>query len=232
MWKWDIHPGYLTRQSLLGEHRELHAIASIIINKKKGYSRHPETLRWLDCRLALKQRHCLLAAEMQLRGYREKSPLRMRTNRGVWPERYIDEPFQQFAILRDKYRNGKQQGRIPLPENDQQLCSNHKYSILARNLALYKKVGRKVSILKNCADYFQFAMTLAEQLRIPPSQGGIRNALQHMWGYVSDCNPGAGERVELWSPGRLLNEIQMRAVDNQVQYLVHSTALSELEGWL
>jgi len=31
---WDIHPGYLNRQSLLGEHRELHGIFSIITNKK------------------------------------------------------------------------------------------------------------------------------------------------------------------------------------------------------
>ena len=44
---WDINPGYLNRQSLLGEHRELHGIVSIIRDNKKGYSRHPETLRWV-----------------------------------------------------------------------------------------------------------------------------------------------------------------------------------------
>ena len=31
---WDVNPGYLNRQSLLGEHRELHAIFSIIKNNK------------------------------------------------------------------------------------------------------------------------------------------------------------------------------------------------------
>ena len=32
---WDVHPGYLNRQSLLGEHRELHGIASILSQDKK-----------------------------------------------------------------------------------------------------------------------------------------------------------------------------------------------------
>jgi hypothetical protein len=63
---WDVNPGYLNRQSLLGEHRELHAIVSIIKNNKKGYSRHPETLRWKNFGWALSQRHRLLAAEMNL----------------------------------------------------------------------------------------------------------------------------------------------------------------------
>jgi hypothetical protein len=43
---WDIPPEKLCRDHLLGEHRELHEIWSILINNKKGYARHPETLRW------------------------------------------------------------------------------------------------------------------------------------------------------------------------------------------
>ncbi len=42
---WDINSGYLNSQNLLGEHRELHGFVSIIVNKKKGYAKHPETLR-------------------------------------------------------------------------------------------------------------------------------------------------------------------------------------------
>jgi len=41
---WDINPGYLNRQNLLGEHRELHGIVSILVNRKKGYANHPETV--------------------------------------------------------------------------------------------------------------------------------------------------------------------------------------------
>lgn len=32
---WDIHPSLLCRKHLLGEHRELHAIWSILIYKKR-----------------------------------------------------------------------------------------------------------------------------------------------------------------------------------------------------
>ncbi|WP_319576332.1 pyrimidine dimer DNA glycosylase/endonuclease V [uncultured Desulfobacter sp.] len=66
---WDLHPGYLNRRSLLGEHRELHGMASIIVNGKKGYARHPETLRWMNFGWALNKRHQLLSAEMKLRGF-------------------------------------------------------------------------------------------------------------------------------------------------------------------
>ncbi|MGB0468223.1 MAG: pyrimidine dimer DNA glycosylase/endonuclease V [Pontibacterium sp.] len=32
---WDIDPGYLNRQSLLGKHRELHGMVSIIAHNKR-----------------------------------------------------------------------------------------------------------------------------------------------------------------------------------------------------
>lgn len=41
---WGITPGYLNDKSLLDEHRELHGIASILVNNKKGYAKHPETM--------------------------------------------------------------------------------------------------------------------------------------------------------------------------------------------
>jgi hypothetical protein len=65
---WDIHPGYLNRNSLLGEHRELHALVSICVHGKKGYAHHPETLRWREFLHALALRHDILVAEMELRG--------------------------------------------------------------------------------------------------------------------------------------------------------------------
>lgn len=42
---WDISPGKLCKNHLLGEHRELHAIWTVITENKKGYSKHPETIR-------------------------------------------------------------------------------------------------------------------------------------------------------------------------------------------
>jgi uncharacterized protein YbgA (DUF1722 family) len=225
---WDISPGYLNRQSLLGEHRELHGIVSIILNMKKGYSNHPETVRWADYGWALRERHRLLAAEMSLRGFNDASPVVTRTNKGVWPETYIDEPIKQFQILEAKYLN-KEQGRIPLPKNAQQLWRHHKYSVLARDLNLYSKLGRDVSGMKPHHDFSELAKVVTELLRKPPSVGGLRNALQHMWGHVSDCPSVPKGEVESWSLSRLLEEIQRRSLAGEDPCLISSTALSELK---
>ena len=228
---WDIHPGYLNRQSLLGEHRELHAVVSIIGNKKKGYSKHPETLRWVGHAWALGQRHRMLSAEMALRGYTDKSPVADNNEIGAWPRIYIDEPFRQFQILEEKYR-AKEQGRIPLPKNGQQLWSHHKYSTLARDVNLYKKLGKEVSRMKPHDDFPGLAKLLAELLRTPPPVGGVRNALQHMWGHVSDFSSAPKGEMESWSLSRLLKEIQRLALENKEPYLLSSTALSELMAWI
>lgn len=113
---WDIDPGYLNLQSLLGEHRELHGIVSIIRNRKKGYAKHPETIRWREYGWALKIRHHKLACEMALRGYTDRSPVVLYSKKRKWPDTYIDSPDRQFKLLKEKYRE-KKEGRIPLPRN-------------------------------------------------------------------------------------------------------------------
>lgn len=102
-----------------------------------------------------------------------------------------------FKILEAKYRN-KEQGRIPLPNNVQQLWSQHKYSVLARDVNLYKKIGKQVSAMSPNHDFSVIAKDLAELLRTRPSLGGIKNALQHMWGYVS-ATSGSKRGFETWS---------------------------------
>ena len=72
---WDLPPEVLCRNHLLGEHRELHAIWSILTNNKTGYSRHPEVIRWRGRLKALYLRHQILVKEMGNRGYRHNSPL-------------------------------------------------------------------------------------------------------------------------------------------------------------
>jgi hypothetical protein len=228
---WDIDPGYLNRQSLLGEHRELHGIVSILVNNKKGYSQHPETLRWVDYGWALRQRHQLLAAEMALRGYRDQSPVSLRANPEQWPNVYIDTPFEQFQLLKSKYEH-KQSGRIALPNNAQQVWSQHKYSVLARDTAAYKRLGKEVAEIKPSDDWSGLAMMLTELLRQPPSSGGLKNAIQHMWGYVSDHPPDLKVEVESWPLDKLLKQIQQRALATDQPYLTASTALSELMIWI
>jgi uncharacterized protein YbgA (DUF1722 family) len=226
---WDIHPGYLNRQSLLGEHRELHGIVSILTHGKKGYANHPETKRWIGCGWALKQRHMELACEMQLRGYTDRSPVHTRSNRGTWPATYIDKPHIQFLLLKEKYRD-REEGRIPLPRNVQELWSQHKYSVLARDPKRYKEIGPRVAQQK--VEMEDFAIEMVEMLRVPPSQGGIRNALQHMWGHVTTAHHEPGSAVEQWSLKRLLAQTQKYAQEMKEPYLSGSTALSELRVWL
>lgn len=229
---WDINPGYLNRQSLLGEHRELHGIVAIIVHRKKGYSRHPETLRWVGYGWALKQRHRLLAAEMALRGFVDRSPVLTRSSKNIWPAVYLDEPASQFEILAGKYM-GKQQGRIPLPRSGQQFWSHHKYSVMARDVNLYKSLGRVVAELKPQHDFSELAKTVTATLRQQPSVGGLRNALQHMWGHIATYPPlPAKAAVATWSLPRLVKEIQLRALAGQEPYMLASTALSELKAWL
>ncbi len=121
---WDIHPGFLNRQSLLGEHREIHAIHTVLSQQKKGYSRHPETLRWREHLAALWLRHEQVVAEMRIRGFNHFSPLPAPRSEIVWPSVFIDTPGHQFALLAEKYTN-KEQGRIPLPANVGELLASH-----------------------------------------------------------------------------------------------------------
>lgn len=72
---WDLHPSILCRSHLLGEHRELHALWTILTQGKKGYSRHPETLRWIGKLKALYLRHEDLVKELSARGYNHHTPL-------------------------------------------------------------------------------------------------------------------------------------------------------------
>ncbi len=228
---WDIDPGYLNRQSLLGEHRELHGIVSILINHKKGYSSHPETLRWVGLGWALRMRHEILAAEMRLRGYTDRSPVNIKENKGKWPLKYVDEPYKQFTILREKYKK-KEKGRIPLPIDSQKLWSHHKYSVLARDTVLYKVIGKKVS-KDNSEGYFrELSLLLTETLRIAPKKGGILNSLQHMWGHISEYSGFSGREVDSWNLDRLFSEIQHVALKTGEIYLINSTALSELSVWI
>lgn len=73
---WDLPPRLLCRAHLLGEHREIHAVRTVIARGTPGYARHPETRRWVGKLPALARRHAAVAAEMRARGYRHASPLR------------------------------------------------------------------------------------------------------------------------------------------------------------
>ena len=100
---WDISPKKLCRGHLLGEHRELHAVWSILTKNKKGYSRHPEVLRWKGKLKALYLRHERLVDEMARRGYVHKSHLDIALAEGADKQKSLVDPYtEQIKNLRAK----------------------------------------------------------------------------------------------------------------------------------
>jgi hypothetical protein len=100
---WDIHPRRLCRNHLLGEHRELHAIWNILTLNKRGYSCHPEVLRWKGKLKALFLRHEALVREMTKRRYRHNSPLDQRKAVGsARQDILVDSYEEQVRNLKGK----------------------------------------------------------------------------------------------------------------------------------
>jgi hypothetical protein len=100
---WDISVERLCDKHLLGEHLELHAIWAILTDHKKGYSKHPETLRWKGKLKALYKVHQNIASEMSKRGFNHNSPLSIRfaKGKGIQNE-YVASPEEQAVILKGK----------------------------------------------------------------------------------------------------------------------------------
>lgn len=103
---WDIPADRLCRSHLLAEHRELHAIWSIILNEKRGYSRHPEVMRWRGKLGALWARHESQRLEMLRRGYNHRSPLQLTTvprrHRGDVQDVLLEPVSSQNRRLKEK----------------------------------------------------------------------------------------------------------------------------------
>jgi hypothetical protein len=98
-----VKPSELCRKHLLGEHRELHAIWSVIANGKKGYSKHPETLRWVGKLKALQNRHEALTKEMEKRNYKHFSPLDEKQATGSDKQtEFVNSIEEQIEILKNK----------------------------------------------------------------------------------------------------------------------------------
>lgn len=102
---WDVHPKHLCRKHLLGEHRELHGLWNILTKHKAkgGYSKHPETLRWVGKQKALFFRHEELVKEMSNRGYAHHSPLDKKLATGSGNQKtFINTVKEQEVILKEK----------------------------------------------------------------------------------------------------------------------------------
>ena len=102
---WDIEPKHLCRKHLLAEHRELHGLWNILTKHKcrGGYSRHPETLRWVGRQKALYKRHQELIKEFKFRGYKHLTPLNRCLAIGKSAQKdFINTIKEQKSILKNK----------------------------------------------------------------------------------------------------------------------------------
>jgi hypothetical protein len=96
---WDVPSQELCRAHLLGEHRELHAIWTILTQDKTGYRNHPETKRWAGKQAALFNRHEELTGEMTRRGYRHRSDLDATLAVGNYAQTEFVDPVERQRLL-------------------------------------------------------------------------------------------------------------------------------------
>jgi uncharacterized protein YbgA (DUF1722 family) len=232
---WDIHPGYLSRQSLLGQHAEIHAIYSIITGGKKGYASHPETLRWKEHLWSLERRHALTVKEMSLRAMGHHSPI----PKGFFKDSsanksYVDKPAEQFAILTQKYTTLSVIGRIPLPRRGSEFWSHHKYSVMARGYGYYKEIqafmGQKKDLsIAGESELIQRILTLLEE---PFAEKELPNLMEHLWGYVkNEANSAEREVFKKYlaeDPLFLLDYLYKLAEKYGRPYLLSSTVFADL----
>ena len=230
---WDIHPGYLSTRSLLGEHAEIHAVYSIISKKKSGYSMHPETQRWIGHLGFLVLRHDLIVKEMTLRGFNHNSPCpsvgSVEGKINLVP--YIDLPEAQFEILRKKYTQKNQKGRIPLPRTGSEFWSHHKYSVMGRGYQYYqdiqqfiknrkdRPIGEEHDLIRMIQMYMEKQMTLKAS----------NNIIEHLWGYFK-ITVNLQEKMYFFNlpdSVKKLNYLFKMAEKYQQNYLLHSTVFAD-----
>ena len=229
---WDIHPGYLSRTRLLGEHREIHAVWTVITEDKKGYSKHPETERWRGHLTGLYRRHQLVVSEMTLRGYKHKSPIsELKVQESKEALLLLDNYPQQFIILDDKYAVGEQ-GRMPLPKRGYDFWAHHKYSVMARGYEEYKEVSEKSTQLGRVrVEQAQEIMCLVYSiLQVAQTIPALKNTWQHIVGYFKKLPNEI--RIE-WMrqiPEELKNvrfAVYQQAQELDLEYIEHSTVLAD-----
>ncbi len=219
----DIDAGLLDDELLASQMRLLVGLVG------SGRSPGPDTpvpAGWQGHEDALALRLNQVQEEMALRGGAVPGRVPVTPESVIWPVPESASLQAQLDTVRDRAAQGRA-GRIRLPRNDHELWASYKYSVLARNYRAYQSFGQRVAARRIPLDELWLSMVSAG--RVAPLTGGIRNALQHMWGYVSGYSTVSPQTEDL---AALAGEIQRQAAAHQVSYLINSTALGELRAWL
>ncbi len=216
----SVHPGYFSTPTLKAEHTRLTVSLQT-----------PESRRdaGIPSRSGLLLRRELVRSELRLRADDDFAGGSGLTIDG-WDES-MDGSIDRADIEMLRGKSPNDDARIPVPGSSQRLWAQHKYSVMARDPALYKELGPRVSG-GDSDELFDEVITLCTRLLYQaPDKGRLRNALEHMWGYVSgydDQSIDAGTAPL----NRLAERIRLLSVDHSVTYLLHSTALCDLDLWV
>lgn len=234
---WDIHPGYLSRQSLWGEHSEIHALYNIITKNRRGFSNHPETKRWNGHLDLLVLRHNLLVKEITIRGFKHCSPLvfivpiEERKGGQLTPFSYVDIPSLQFDILHRKYQLKGQKGRIPLPAYSTEFWAHHKYSIMARGYQYYKEIQHFLKNRKNLSisEDNDLVLKVLDLLKKPISRKALENVILHLWGYFKNIATSRERNnfLNLSISEEKMRFLYLMSKKYQKLYLIHSTIFAD-----
>lgn len=184
---WDVHPGYLSKGNLLGQHAEIHAVWSVITNRRQGYSRHPETIRWRNQLPWLNWLHRLTAAEMALRGYSHASPL-PEAGEASGQLHYVNTLPEQLALLAGKYQ-GKTGGRLKLPASVAEYWRQHRHSVIVRCPRKYTTFTEQAALLGNSTLAAASGMmeTISRLLARPPRRELLLRLLQEAGAELGLC---------------------------------------------
>ncbi len=207
---WQVSPAYFSSTDLTTEYQEL--------EKNTNENQF------------VKHRMQLIDAELKLRtlfdapDWQNSSAKLLGIN---CPERIE----QQYKTLKGAYQK-QCLARINLPQNAVALWTHHKYAIMARNIELYKNIGKQVAHNKSPQYFAELCQLISDELLKRPSSGAILNVLQHMWGYIANLSNIKKSDVAMLSLSELLSEIQKCTVASNQPYLIKQVALSELAIWL
>lgn len=218
----EVDAGFLDNETLSAQMRHLMLLATA----------DGETQRtslpacWLGHETALAVRVNQLIAEMKLRAKAVPESLPQGEESIIWPAFSTTSLEEQLDFIRAR-RDAGQLGRIRPPRNDHELWACYKYSVLARNHQAYQRLGQRVAARAVSMEVLW--RELIHACQVTPMRGSVRNALQHMWGYISNHSKLNPQTDDLKG---LLREVQVQAGTHNSTYLLNSTALGELALWV
>ncbi len=223
---WNISPAYFSDEDLLCE---IDRLKYFLENFDNDTLKNDKDFQfYYKNSWELKYRIKSIAAELTLRGISTVDLQHIVISNSFESISYEIEPFKQFEMLKSRYKN-RNLARVLVPKNAQQLWANHKYSIMARDVNLYRAIGKSVASNNDMKNFKNLSKVFIEKLRQKPKAGGITNTLHHMWGYISNI---LSLNINELSSKELFYEILKCVMKSNQNYLIKQTAISELELWI